>query len=424
VSTKAVGVRIWGQEVGAVAADGVLDAYVFEYDPAWRRRNIELAPFLMPVTGQQTRFVFPGLASSFQRLPGLLADALPDKFGNALIDAWMAMRGVDRDSVTPLDRLAYMAKRGLGALEFHPAMGSATESQKPLEMMELVEEARRVVRGDLAGDAHAQAALASIIRVGTSAGGARAKAVIAWNPKTDEIRSGQFDVPKGFEHWLLKFDGVGEDLALGTTGDYGRIEFAYHLMAAGAGVTMAPCRLLREGGRAHFMTRRFDREGDVKHHIQSLCAMRHLDYNMRATHAYEQYFQAIRQLELGDDALREAFRRMALNVMARNCDDHTKNFGFLLKEGGPWELAPAYDFTHAHNPRSQWTAQHLMSVNGNFDQIGRADLLAVADRFQVPGAKGILAEVRSATSDWPRYAAEADVPHGRIAEIAKDFRLL
>jgi serine/threonine-protein kinase HipA len=424
MSTRAIGIRIWNKDVGAVAADPSLDAYVFEYDPAWRRRGIELSPFLMPVVGAQSRFVFPGIASSFQRLPGLLADSLPDKFGNALIDAWMAKRGIDGSSVTPLDRLSYMAKRGLGALEFHPAMGSATESQKPLEMMELVEEARRVVRGDPGGEAQAKAALANIIRVGTSAGGARAKAVIAWNPKTDEIRSGQFDVPEGFEHWLLKFDGMGEDLALGTSGDYGRIEFAYHLMATRAGIQMAPCRLLHEGGRAHFMTKRFDRDGNGKRHTQSLCAMLHLDYNQRATHAYEQYFLAITRLELGDGSLQQAFRRMALNVMARNCDDHTKNFGFLMRQDGGWELAPAYDFTHAHNPKSHWTAQHLMSVNGIFDGITRRDLLAVSDRFQVPGAKAILAEARAAAEQWPAFAAEANVPHGRMTEIAKDFRLL
>ncbi len=421
MSTKAIGIRIWGDEVGAVAADPTLDSYVFEYDPAWRRKGVELAPFLMPVAGTQTRFAFPLIAPSFQRLPGLLADALPDMFGNALIDAWMAKRGIGRGSITALDRLAYMGKRGLGALEFYPATGSATESQKPLEMMELVEEARRVVQGDLSGDAHAVAALANIIRVGTSAGGARAKAVIAWNPRTQEIRSGQFSVPEGFEHWLLKFDGVGQDMALGTTGDYGRIEYAYHLMAMRAGVTMEPCRLLRENGRAHFMTKRFDRDGNRKHHIQSLCALRHLDYNQRATHAYEQYFMAIHQLGLGDAALDQAFRRMALNVMARNCDDHTKNFGFRLKEGGKWELTPAYDVTHAHNPRSEWTAQHLMGINGKFDGFGREDLLAVADRFQVPGAKLLLREVRAAVDDWPRYAAEADVQHPRTAEIAKDF---
>lgn len=422
MSTKAIGIRIWGRDVGAVAGDPALDAYVFEYEPAWRRRGIELSPFLMPVTGTQGSFVFPSIAPSFQRLPGLLADALPDYFGNALIDAWMAQRGLSKDSVTALDRLAYMGKRGLGALEFHPAMGSAMESQRPLEMKSLIEGARRVLTGDFAGDTHAQAALASIIRVGISAGGARAKAVIAWNPRTEEIRSGQFSVSEGFEHWLLKFDGIGEDLALGTTGDYGRIEFAYHLMATQAGITMEPCRLLAENGRAHFMTRRFDREGNRKHHIQSLCALQHLDYNQRATHAYEQFFLLIQKFGLGDGALQQAFRRMAFNVMARNCDDHTKNFAFRLKEEGKWELAPAYDVTFAHNPQSIWTAQHLMSVNGRFDVISKADLLSVSDRFMIPNAKGILNEVLSAVDDWPRFAKEAGLPPSRTDAIRRECR--
>lgn len=425
MSTRVIEVRMWGATVGAVALDPTLGYYVFEYDPAWRRRGIEIAPFTMPVAGDQTKFVFPSIAESFKRLPGLLADALPDDFGNALIDAWMAKRGIAKASITPLDRLAYMGRRGLGALEFRPALGSSTESQKPLEMKSLVEAARQVVHGDLHGDTHAQAALANIIRVGTSAGGARAKAVIGWNPATDEIRSGQFDVPEGFEHWLLKFDGVGRDFELGTSGDYGRIEYAYHLMATrGAGLTMSPCRLLRENGRAHFMTRRFDRDGNRKHHIQSLCALQHLDYRQRGTHAYEQYFLAVRNLGLGDAALQQAFRRMAFNVMARNCDDHTKNFGFRLKQGGGWELAPAFDVTHAHNPKGEWTSQHLMSVNGRFEDIARGDLLAISDRFLVPKAKALLDEVRAAVSDWPKYATDAEVPAAKQHEIAADFRLV
>ena len=408
-----------------MAEDPSLNAYVFEYEPAWTSpRASSCRRSSMPTTAAQTRFAFPLIAPSFQRLPGLLADALPDKFGNALIDAWMASHGISRDSITALDRLAYMGRRGLGALEFHPAMGSAIETKRPLEMKELVEEARRAVRGNLSDDAHARAALSNIIRVGTSAGGARAKAVVAFNPQTQEVRSGQFDVEDGFEHWLLKFDGIGEDLALGTTGDYGRIEYAYHRMAVGAGIVMAPCRLMLENGRAHFMTRRFDREGNQKHHIQSLCALQHLDYNQRAAHAYEQYFLVISRLELGDGALQQAFRRMAFNVMARNCDDHTKNFGFRLMEGGRWELSPAYDVTHAHNPASHWTAQHLMSVNGQFAEIAKKDLLAVADRFLVPDAKKLLAEVRAAVEDWPKHAAEADLPHPKMAAIAKDFRLV
>jgi serine/threonine-protein kinase HipA len=396
--------------------------YVFEYDASWRRSGIELAPRTMPTTAPDQIFAFPALGESFKRLPGLLADALPDDFGNGLIDAWMATHGVDKNNVTALDRLAYMGKRGLGALEFRPSQGATKESAKPLEMKALVETARKVVQGDFGDDKHARAALANIIKVGTSAGGARAKAVIAWQPATREIRSGQFDVAPGFEHWLLKFDGVGKDLELGTSADYGRIEYAYYKMATSAGISMSNCRLFEENGRAHFMTRRFDRDENKKHHVQSLCALSHLDYKQRATHAYEQYFLLIKELEIGDDALAQAFRRMAFNVMARNCDDHTKNFAFRLKQGGRWELAPAYDITHAHNPKGEWTSQHLLSVNGKFDDIGRADLLTVADRFSVARPELLLKEVQDAVGNWKGFAGEAGLGSATTDKVAADFR--
>lgn len=422
--TSVIEVRIWNTLVGAVASDPALSCHAFEYDAGWRRRGIELAPRLMPTTAAESIFAFPALGESFKRLPGLLADALPDDFGNGLIDAWMATHGVDKNEVTALERLAYMGKRGLGALEFRPSKGATKESARPLQMESLVETARKVVKGDFADDTHAQAALANMIRVGTSAGGARAKAVIAWHPVTHEIRSGQFDVAPGFEHWLLKFDGVGKDLELGTSADYGRIEYAYYRMATAAGIIMSPCRLLEENGRAHFMTRRFDREGNTKHHLQSLCALSHLDYKQRATHAYEQYFLLISELRLGDEALAQAFRRMAFNVMARNCDDHTKNFAFRLKQGGQWELAPAYDVTHAHNPKSEWVSQHLMSVNGKFDQIERADLLKVADRFGVGRAGSLLAEVKAAVSNWSSFAGDAGLGSAVTDKVARDFRVV
>ena len=420
--TPVIEVRIWDKLVGAVASDPGLGCYVFEYDAGWRRSGIELAPRMMPTAAPNSIFAFPALGESFKRLPGLLADALPDDFGNGLIDAWMATHGVDKNAVTALDRLAYMGKRGLGALEFRPSRGATKESAKPLEMKALVETARKVVQGDFADDTHAQAALANIIKVGTSAGGARAKAVIAWSRATQEMRSGQFDVAPGFEHWLLKFDGVGKDLELGTSADYGRIEFAYYKMATAAGISMADCRLFEENGRAHFMTRRFDRDENKKHHIQSLGALAHLDYKQRATHAYEQYFILIKELELGDEALAQAFRRMAFNVMARNCDDHTKNFAFRLKQGGRWELAPAYDITHAHNPQGEWTSQHLMSVNGKFDDIGRADLLKVADRFSVARPELLLKEVKDAVGNWPGFAEEAGLGSATTDKVARDFR--
>ena len=422
-------VRAWGKLVGAIAADPTLGYYAFAYDPSWRRLGIELAPLTMPLSDSREIFIFPNLPeATFRRLPALFADALPDDFGNALIDAWMAEHGTRKSEVTTLDRLAYMGRRGMGALEFKPALGSHRESAAPLEMKSLVEGARRAVLGDLTADTHAKAALANIIRVGTSAGGARAKAVVAWNPVTNQIRSGQFEIAAGFEPWIVKFDGIGKDLELGTGGDYGRTEYAYYKMATQAGIVMSPCRLLEENERAHFMTRRFDRElvgGEtIKHHIQTLCAMNHLDYKQRGTHAYAELFMTVIELGLGDEALRQTFLRMAFNVMARNCDDHTKNFSFLLKQGEHWELAPAYDVTYAHNPKGEWTYQHLMSVNEKFDGITRADLLAEADRFSVPRREGLLGDVRSALANWSEHAKAAGLKQTRADEISRDFVVL
>jgi serine/threonine-protein kinase HipA len=422
-------VRAWGKLVGALAPDPKIGYYVFAYDLSWRRSRIELAPLTMSLNDRQESFVFPSLPeATFRRLPALLADALPDDFGNALIDAWMAEHGTTKAEITTLDRLAYMGKRGMGALEFKPALGSHRESAAPLQMKSLVEEARKAVEGDLSADAHAQAALANIIRVGTSAGGARAKAVIAWNPKTKQMRSGQFEMALGFEPWILKFDGIGKDFELGTGSDYGRTEFAYYKMATQAGITMSQCRLLEENGRAHFMTRRFDRDvvkgKTIKHHVQTLCAMNHLDYKQRGTHSYSQLFMTAADVGPGDESVRQVFLRMAFNVMSRNYDDHTKNFSFILKEGQGWELAPAYDITHAHNPRGEWTYQHLMSVNGKFDGITRADLMAEADRFGVPKPEELLSDVRSALANWPEHAKEARLDKNKADELARDFLLL
>jgi len=425
MSTAAIEVRAWGQQVGALAPDPRLGCYVFEFAPAWVRAGIDLAPRTMPVARAGEPFAFPALpTATYQGLPGLIADALPDAFGNALIDAWMQSKGIGKQAITVLDRLAYMGKRGLGALEFRPARGFRKDSATALDMSSLVEAARSAVHGELGSDPMAHAALAQIIRVGTSAGGARAKAVVAWNPETEEIRSGQFEVPAGFEHWLLKFDGMGSDHELGVGRDHGRIEYAYHLMAQAAGLRMSACRLLLEDGRAHFMTRRFDRNANEKHHVQTLCAMEHLDYKQRATHAYAQAFMAIAQLRLGQDATDELFRRMAFNVMARNCDDHTKNLAFVLRQGQTWALAPAYDLTHAYNPSGEWTFQHLMSVNGKFNGIGRADLLQEADRFGVRNPARILGEVAAALDSFSEFAGKAELPPASLDRVAKDFNLI
>jgi len=423
---EVVEVRIWEETVGAVALDPRSGYYAFEFDPRFGKTGIELAPLKMSPANGRGPFVFPDLPeNTFKRLPAMLVDALPDLFGNALITAYMQRQGVAADAITVLDRLAYMGKRGLGALEFRPSRGpKALAKQTALEMNELVEEARKAVSGELSTDAHARAALMNLIRVGTSAGGARAKAAIAWNPRTQEIRAGQFDVAPGFEHWLLKFDGVGKDSVLGPSQQYGRIEYGYFLMAREAGITMSDSRIMKEGGRSHFMTRRFDREGSAKHHLQTLCAMAHLDYNQRETHDYAQFFMTIDALGIGETARVEAFRRVAFNVMASNNDDHTKNVSFLLRKGAAWELAPAYDLTHAFDPTNSWTYQHLMSVNGKFANITREDLLTLGVRFNVPGARSILDQVREAVAGWSRHAATVELPADESERVRRDLLLL
>lgn len=406
-----VRVYVWGTFVGAVALDPKFNYYAFAYDPKFKRSGIELSPLKMPLDNTEEVLVFIDLPeATYKRLPALLADALPDDFGNALVDRFMADKGISSSQITVLDRLAYMGSRSMGALEFRPQHGPKTKTATAIELGSLVLEARKAVTGTIGEDEHTNAALRSIIEVGTSAGGARAKAVIAWNAATGEIRSGQAAAPPGFAHWLLKFDGVGVDRELGSTQDYGRIEYAYSIMAKAAGITMSDCRLLPENGRSHFMTKRFDREdGDIKHHMQSLCAMSHLDFKKKSANSYAQLFITILDLKLGRSALVEAFRRMVFNVMGRNCDDHTKNFSFLLRQGGQWELAPAYDVTFAHNPVGQWTSQHLMSVNGKFKDFVVDDLLAEADRFGIGEAPTIIGDVRAALEEWPTIAADVGV---------------
>jgi serine/threonine-protein kinase HipA len=415
----AVEVHLWGMHIGSVALDPTYGYYVFAYTPEFAAKGLEPAPLHMPVVAAEP-YLFTDLPeATYKRLPAMLSDALPDDFGNALISRYMADQGIAAQDVSALDRLGYMSSRAMGALTFKPTRGPAKRIPTVIKLSALVEQARQAVTGVMDDADHANAALRSIIEVGTSAGGARAKAVIALHPQTNEIRSGQMDAPEGFEHWLLKFDGMGDDQELGTTQNYGRIEYAYHLMVRAAGIRMTDCRLLKENGRAHFMTRRFDREGtNTRHHLQTLCAMAHLDYKKKGTNAYAQLFSTIGQLGLPYEDLEEAFRRMVFNVMGRNCDDHTKNFSFLLRQGSAsWELAPAYDVTFAHNPNGEWTHQHLMSVNGKFKGFDVADLLAQSQRFGVGTARQVIEEVRAAILRWPEFAQQAELPEAQIAAI-------
>jgi serine/threonine-protein kinase HipA len=410
-------VHLWDQFIGVLARDPRTRLYVFRYTDEFRRGGIEPAPLRMPV-GPDTTWAFPDLSErTYHGLPALVNDSLPDAFGNRLIEKVLGDMGVEPTAISPLDRLAYLGDRAMGALRFKPPRSEVGQATA-IELKGLVEEARRAIGRET--DDQTGSSLRHIIQVGISAGGARPKAVVCWNPSTGQFRSGQFDAPDGFEHWLLKFDGVEDANADGPRNE-GRIEYAYHRMAKAAGIEMAECRLHEEGGRAHFMTRRFDRESaNTRHHIQTLCAMDHMDLAQAGAYSYAQFFQVARQLGLQDSALDQAFRRMAFNVMARNLDDHTKNHSFRLRQGGAWELSPAYDLTYAHNPNGRWNHQHFLSVHGKHDGISRADLLVEAERFSIARPRQVLDEVRDALERWSEFAAEAGVPGDRIQAITAD----
>lgn len=419
----AIEVIMWGRRVGVVGLNRSTGLYGFRFDPDWVATGVELAPFHMPLVEGHT-YEFGLDDETFWRLPPMLADALPDRFGNALVDRWMAEQGIDRNQFSVLDRLAYAADRSIGALEFVPALDAGRhDSTTAVQLADLVVAARRAVATEPA-PVDAQL-LEQLIAVGSSAGGARPKAIVAYHPGTNQIRSAYRDLPDGFEHWLFKLDGTdvgaldGHDAALSRSAPWGRIEYAYFRMATAAGVDMAPSSLLAEGPRRHFITRRFDREPDgAKHHVISLCALDHLDFNMVGAHSYDQYLAAVRRLGLNTDALDQAFRRMVFNVAAANCDDHTKNFAFLRREGRDFELAPAFDVTYSYNPTSPWVHQHLMSVNGKSIGIDVADLWAVGERHDVPGYRRIVREVLAAVDEWPTFAAASEVPEAATADIA------
>jgi serine/threonine-protein kinase HipA len=418
-------VRCWDATVGAVAYDPGSGFYAFEYDPTWVAGGTELAPIMMPVAARAGALVFSGLAErSYRRLAPLVADCLPDAFGNAIVTAYLATEGVRADQVTPLDRLAYLGNRGIGALEFRPVRGPRPQKPTAIELSDLVVAARSALSGEIGTGPGATKAIEQLLAVGTSAGGARAKAVVTLNPSTGELRSGQVPADPGFEYWLLKIDGAGRDRDLGASGHYGRTEYTYHQMAVRAGIEMSECQLLEEGDRAHFMTRRFDRlGGGEKVHAQTLCAIAGLDFMLIGAHDYAQLFMTIDRLRLDHEARRQAYLRMVFNVAAANCDDHTKNFSFLLAKEGGWRLSPAYDVTHAYAPTSQWTGQHLMSVNGRSAGITRADLVEVADRFRVPAAAASIDHVLAAVAQWAGLAADNGVPLATIRSISVDIDL-
>ncbi len=411
-------VRLWGRTIGAVSWGDDRGFAHFEYDPAFIPGGRQVAPLTMPLASEI--YSFPALPRrTFHGLPGLLADSLPDRFGNALIDAWLVGRGRDPGDFNAVERLCYVGSRGMGALEFVPAT-SPQDTTASVDVAALVELAgeiltKRAAFGSSLAPARREQALQDILRVGTSAGGARAKAVIAWNPVTDEVRSGQIKAGDGSSHWLLKFDGVAgnKDKELDDPQGYGLIEYAYHTMARAAGIEMTECRILHENGRHHFMTRRFDRtDTGRKIHVQSLGSLAHYDFNQAGAYSYEQALRVIDRLGLGKDAAEEQFRRMAFNIVARNQDDHVKNIAFLMDRSGRWSLSPAFDVTYSYNPAGRWTGAHQMTLNGKRDGFAVDDFVACARNAALKRgrATAILGEVEQAVSRWREFAEEAGVP--------------
>ena len=423
-------VNIWNQRVGAIAWNHESRLGSFEYDPSFLEHRWNIAPLMMPLKESGGKvFSFQELRDSntFKGLPGLLADAIPDKFGNALINAWLTRNGRPSNSMNPVEMLCFIGKRGMGALEFEPVNPVSDGGATKIELEDLISVAQEI----LSGRAELKTSLAEgkekalhdILKIGSSAGGARAKAMIAYNSITKEVRSGQSAAPDGFSHWLIKFDGVS-DAQSGINMGYGSVEMAYYLMAKEAGIEMMESQLLEENGRAHFMTRRFDREAkEGKLHVQSLCAMAHFDFNDILSYSYEQLFEIMRSLLLPYAQAEQMFRRMVFNVMSRNCDDHTKNFAFVMDTTGTWKIAPAFDVCYSYRPDSTWVSQHSLSLNGKRKDFERQDFLEVAQRMNIKKPATIIDEVKAAILRWDYFAQQAKVKP-ELKELISDHLLI
>ena len=426
-------VILWGRDIGAVSWLDDREVGVFQYVPEFVGSGIEVAPLMMPLS--EAPYEFPALPrEAFKGLPGLLADSLPDTWGNVLINAWLASQGRTPESFNPVERLCYTGSRGMGALEFKPALFGPKNKSDPLEVAAVVDLANQILderagfAGHLSGGNDAEA-IEDIFRVGTSAGGARAKAILAWNETTGEFRSGQIPQDKGFSYWLMKFDGIrnNRDRELVDPQGYGLIEYAYYLMAIEAGISMSECRLHREGGRAHFMTKRFDRNAQgEKLHMQTLSAMMHFDFNQPNAWSYEQALQTIRRIGMPTADVEQQFRRAVFNVVARNHDDHVKNIAYLMNKSGEWRLSPAFDVAYSYNPAGAWTSRHQMSINGKRDGLLAEDLLALGKSAAIKPARArdIIDDVSRAVANWKQFAEAAGVDGRTASRIAVAHRVL
>ena len=419
-------VLLWDSEIGAVSWVEDRSVAVFQYDPSFISSGIQLSPLMMPL--RDLPYEFPALSKeTFKGLPGLLADSLPDKFGNAVIDTWLASQGRTAANFNSVERLCYIGSRGMGGLEFKPALRISHSKSDEIEVSKLVELSNKILdqRAGLEGvfsGTDDRNAIEEILRVGTSAGGARAKAILAWNPKTNEFRSGQVKIPSGFEYWIMKFDGVSNnrDKELSDPQGYGKIEYAYYQLAVKAGIEMTECRLHHEGGRSHFMTKRFDRIADgSKIHMQSLCAIAHIDFNEPALYSYEQTIQTMKRLGLSHIDLEQQVLRAMFNVVGRNHDDHVKNIAFLMNRRGEWRLSPAFDVSYAYDPKGYWTSQHQMSINGKREMFTKQDLISLAKIAGIKNNRALemLDRVITTMKSWPEVAAKVGIPEDRIRKI-------
>lgn len=419
-------VYLWGTRIGVIYQDNHLSPGRFEYDKKFLNSGIELSPFMMPLSGRI--YSFPELVrlEAFHGLPGLFADSLPDKFGNAVIEQWLISHGRSISSFSAIERLCYTGKRGMGALEYVPATETAA-SDEDIDVTDMVELATEVLADKEQSVLEKnKAAVAQLIEIGSSAGGARAKAVISWNPKTGIIKSGQVKAGEGFEQWIIKFDGVSKngDHGLVDKKQYSLIEYAYYLMALDSGIDMMECRILSKDGLNHFMTRRFDRKDGKKIHVQTLAAIKHIDYNQIGAYSYEAYAECARKLGIGKEGIKQLFRRMVFNVLSANCDDHVKNFAFQMDRQGKWSLTPAYDLTFAYNPNNKWISEHQMLINNKFSRITDNDMIQSGIQMGLTReyCVSVVEEIRQVVNNWYEYAMKAGISESRSEEISHGIR--
>jgi serine/threonine-protein kinase HipA len=430
-------VRYGELDVGAVSFDTETGLGSFEYEPSFVRTGIELSPLKMPLSA--SIYSFPEAdREAFHGLPGMIADSLPDDFGNAVLAAWTASQGRSTADITPIERLKYIGERGMGALTYHPAQRhKGLNASQQVEIESLVAVAQKVLDDRANFDVQLgtpgredEDAMLALLSVGVSAGGARPKAVLAFNDDFTRVRSGQVDVPDGFTHCIMKFDGVSEhsrsEETFGDPMGYGAMEYVYYLMATSCRIEMMPCRLLDEGSRRHFITQRFDRVGNRKRHVQTLCALAHVSYKRAGSYSYAELFATARELGLGAEDAMQLFRRMVFNIVARNHDDHSKNVSFMLDEEGPWRLSPAYDLAYSYKPGSPWVASHWMTLNGKRDDFTREDfytLERLSPLFTKRKIDEVIDETVEHVSQWGALAAEHGVPDGLRETVSRNLRL-